>query len=209
MLKGMVWRLAVLMAATGVAGHCAAAEVQQAIVGHAGARYHLDLRMRLEIPAAAAWRVFTDFAALRELNPIITQVHATRIAADRFEVDVTVHACVLVFCRSVRQLQDVRLYPQGQGGVVDGRVVPARSDFSYGMQRWDIAPCRVKAQSTCLRFVADLEPKFWIPPWIGSVLVEHKMRKEAETVARNVECKVLRGRPAAQPPAAQPPAAQP
>ncbi|TAM13015.1 MAG: hypothetical protein EPN72_11425 [Nevskiaceae bacterium] len=199
MLKGAAWGLAALVAVTGVAGYCAAAEVQQAIVGHKGSRYHLDLRMRLEIPAGAAWQVFTDFAALRELNPIITEVHATRIAADRFEVDATVHACVLVFCRSVRQLQDVRLYPQAQGGVIDGRVVPAHSDFSYGIQRWDIAPCSAEAQTTCLRFVADLEPKFWIPPWIGSVLVEHKMRKEAETVARNVELKVLRNRQAAQP----------
>lgn len=193
MLKVITWGLVVLAAAMACSD---AAEVQQAVVGHAGSRYHLDLRMQLEIPAEAAWRVFTDFDALGELNPIITRTRTTELAADHFKVDITVHACILVFCRDVRQLQDVRLHPGARGGVLDSRVEPAYSDFSYGMQRWEVFPCPAATQHTCLRFLAELEPKFWIPPWIGSVLVEHKMRKEAETVARNVELRVRRdGRP--------------
>lgn len=197
----MLKRVAMLfmLALLGLAGACAAAEVQSVVVGHDGNRYHIDLRMQLAVTAGDAWDILKNFNDMRSLNPIITYVHATQLTPDRFMVKTVVHGCVLVFCRDVTQLQDVRLYPESHGGTMDSTVVPAGSDFSYGVERWSVPPCPDAPGTTCLRFTATLEPSFWIPPWIGGLLVEHQMRKEAEIVARGVERRAqeLRAAPAA------------
>ncbi|HEU0197120.1 MAG TPA: SRPBCC family protein [Nevskiaceae bacterium] len=165
-----------------------AAEVQGVNVSHVGERYTLDLRMRLAVPADAAWAIFKRFDDLPRLNPIFTYAKATPEAdPDHVLLKTVVHGCVLVFCRDVTQVQDVHLYPQRRGGYMETRVVPAQSDFSYGKYQWIFLPCPTRRSDTCLRLVAVVQPKFWIPPWIGGWLVERQMRDQAEVVARSVE----------------------
>lgn len=164
------------------------AQMQHIAVSHEDGRYHLDLRMQLDVSADEAWRIFRNFDDLPKLNPIVTLARWWPAGGDKHVFLKTVmHGCILIFCRDVKQLQDVHLYPQKHGGYMDTTVVPAQSDFSYGVYHWSFLPCAKLEDKTCVVFTTSVQPKFWIPPWIGGWLVERQMRNEAEVIARGVE----------------------
>lgn len=180
--------VALALVSAGASAVAHAASVERVTVGHHGARYHIDLHMRLDVTAAQAWRVLTDFDELPQLNPVITHVKVWSVSgSEHIMVDAVVHGCVLFFCKDVKQLQNVVLHPAAQGGTIDSTLVPAHSDFSYGVERWRALPCATDIATTCVHFTATVQPKFWIPPWLGPMLVEHEMRKEAVVLARGVE----------------------
>jgi len=78
----------------------------------------------------------------------------------------------------------MRYAPRPDGGDLHAEVLPAQSDFSYGRADWQFRPA---GTSTHLRFSAELEPAFWVPPLLGPWLVERSLREEAERTSAGIE----------------------
>lgn len=166
----------------------AAAQVQQVTVDHSGARYRIDLSMRLDAAPARAYAVFTDFRNLPRINPVVREEQVTRADTPDIETLRTrIDACVAFFCRTLHQVQTVYLQPRADGGDVRTDIIPARSDFSYGTAHWSFRPCADNTQQTCLHFRAQMQPAFWIPPLIGPWLIERQLRKESIVAGVGIE----------------------
>ena len=162
-----------------------AAEIQSLQVTHNGARYHVEMEVKLQAPSAASYAVFAAPGNLPRINPSVQQVQViAHHAEEQARVYTVVRVCALFYCKMLHQMQDMRYAPRPDGGDLHAEVLPALSDFSYGRADWRFRPAGAAAQ---LHFSAELEPAFWVPPLIGPWLVERSLREEAQRTSAGIE----------------------
>ncbi|MGH8540531.1 MAG: SRPBCC family protein [Stenotrophobium sp.] len=167
------------------AGMVSAAEVQSVEVHRDGKRYHIDMQTRLDAEPARAYAVFSDWRRLPEINRSVRSAQVLAENADgTIRLATEVHFCVAIFCRELRQVQDMHSLRNDATLAITANVLPALSDLRYGKAAWTMTPC---AGETCLHFSADLEPDFWVPPLIGPWLIERKLRSQAVATSEGIE----------------------
>jgi hypothetical protein len=163
----------------------AAAELQSLQVTHDDDRYRVELEVRLQAPAPAAYAAFTDPASLPLINPSVQKVQVLeRPAEDRARLYTEVRVCAVLYCKTLHQVQEMRYAARPDGGTLHAEVLPALSDFAYGRADWSF---RGEGGGTRLHFSAELQPAFWIPPVIGPWLVERSLREEAQRTSAGIE----------------------
>ncbi len=162
-----------------------AAEIQSLQVTHNGARYHVEMEVKLQAPSAASYAVFAAPGNLPKINTAVRQVQLIEHRADQqARVYTEVRVCALFYCKTLHQMQDMRYAPRPDGGDLHAEVLPGLSDFSYGRADWQF---RSAGAATHLHFSAELEPAFWVPPLIGPWLVERSLREEAQRTSAGIE----------------------
>lgn len=67
---------------------------------------------------------------------------------------------------------------------INGIIVPEHSDFKYGYVKWLIIP---NGEFSDIQFSSEMTPNFWIPPFIGPLLLKHKLKAEAQYSIRLLE----------------------
>jgi len=177
--------LALSAFAVAVAPTTSAAEIQSLQVTRNGARYHVEMEVKLQAPSAASYAVFTAPGNLPKINPAVQQVQVIEHHPDALaRVYTVVRVCALFYCKRLHQMQDMRYAPRPDGGDLHAEVLPAQSDFTYGRADWRFRP---DGAATHLHFSAELEPSFWVPPLIGPWLVERSLREEAQRTSAGIE----------------------
>ncbi|MGB5606793.1 MAG: SRPBCC family protein [Gammaproteobacteria bacterium] len=159
-----------------------AGEILELHVEHAAGVYGVSLDARIDAPVAHVQRLVTDYAHLSAINPSILESRVLRvIAPDTHRVHSLLRVCILIFCKEMIQVQDVR---QHGGGLIEALTVPALSDFRSGVYRWQLLP---EDTATRMRFSAQLEPDFWVPPVIGPWLIKRKLHEEVRVTTAAIE----------------------
>lgn len=162
-----------------------AASIDSLDVAHDGPRYRMQLTATLDAPMAKSFAVFEDFTNLPKINDAIES--ATLLpppAAGLRRLKTRVRVCVWFFCARLNQVQDIRTTPGDALAQMDADVIPALSNLRHGRAQWQMRRC---AAQTCLRFEAEVEPDFWVPPVIGPWAIARAMRREAITTADGIE----------------------
>jgi hypothetical protein len=146
-----------------------------------GNHYRLFVDAVIHAPPAQVYRTITDYEHLAAINPsfVSSVVLGRHDGADR--VRTRVRICILVFCKHVIQVQDMR-YPDGNS--IEATMVPGAGDFISGAARWDVSAI---PGGTRLQFRESFEPAFWVPPVIGSWLIRRKLVEEVEVTTRHIE----------------------
>jgi hypothetical protein len=162
----------------------AAAEIQRLDVTRSGARYRVDMEVRLAASATLAYAVFSTPALLPKINPAVQKVEALAEpgAPQRYYTEVRV--CVAWWCRTLHQVQDLRSSATAKGGDLRADVLPARSDLRFGHAEWQFVG---DDRRTDLHAQLEVEPAFWVPPLIGPWLVERMLREQAEITSQGIE----------------------
>jgi hypothetical protein len=159
-----------------------AGTIQQLETAHDDGRYTVSFEVVLDAPRDKVWRIMTDYEQLPRVSKIITASRVLeRRDADRHRVSVTLEACVLIFCKSVHRTVDIEAWPQTDIRVSE---VPEQSDFRHGAEHWRVA---AEGAQTRLRYHAEVEPDFFIPPLIGPPVVKYFLRREIKITALQVE----------------------
>jgi len=168
-----------------LAPSASAGEIQSLQVTRDGARYHVEMEVRLQAPAAAAYSAFATPGNLPRINPAVQRVQVFDQRPDETaRIYTEVRVCAMFYCKTLRQMQDMRYAPRPDGGDLHAELLPAQSDFSYGRADWHFRPAGAATQ---MHFSAELEPAFWIPPLLGPWLVERSLREEAQRTAAGIE----------------------
>jgi len=68
---------------------------------------------------------------------------------------------------------------------ITGRIIPAQSDFKSGWMTWTLS--KDKNNSSFIQFSSELTPDFWIPPFIGPLIIQHKFKGEAQYSVEQLE----------------------
>jgi len=160
-----------------------AGEIPATAIERHGDRYVLMAEALLHTPPAEVYARLTDFEHLNRLHYTVTEsAPLPGAAAGSQRVRILTRACVLFFCYDLVQVLDYHL---GSPEDLHAIVIPAESDFRSGQLRWRMSP---RADGgTHLRFEAELEPAFWVPPLIGPWILKHKLVSMANGIAENLE----------------------
>lgn len=159
-----------------------AATIVRTEATHADGRYRVSFEVVLDADRNKVWQIMTDYEHLPRVSKVIV---ASRILktedTNRHRVDVTFHACVLIFCKTVKKVVDIQAWPQNNILVTGD---PALSDFSYSVERWRVV---AEGAKTRLFYTAEMVPDFFIPPLIGPWLVQSFLQREIKATAIEVE----------------------
>lgn len=159
-----------------------AATIERLETAHTDHRYTLTFEVVLDAERAKVWQIMTDYENLPRLSRTIAESHILKTEhSPEHRVSVTFHACVLIFCKTMKKVVDIEARPQTEI-VVTG--VPALSDFSYSVERWQVS---AEGAQTRLRYSAEMVPDFFIPPVIGPWLVKSFLQREIRGIAIEVE----------------------
>ena len=151
-------------------------------IQHSAGVYTVAFDMRLDADAASVRTLMTDYDHLDRLSDIVIDSRVLDVLADgskRIQLDV--RACVWIFCRTVRRVEDVTTLENGD---LSASALPERSDFSHAVERWRIDPT---PGGTRLRYNAQLAPNFFVPPLLGPYLIKQAIRRELISAAQHLE----------------------
>ncbi|WP_348673639.1 SRPBCC family protein [uncultured Abyssibacter sp.] len=144
------------------------------------------MTVQLDATAADAYAVLTDFANLTEINPAVQRASVrSQEGPTEAVLETEVQVCVLWFCKQLQQVQDMQWQPlENGGGTLMADVRPDESNLRYGHAQWRIWTCESRS---CLSFVAEIEPDFWVPPLIGPWVIKRKLEQEALQTSEGIE----------------------
>lgn len=159
-----------------------AAEILAATAGHHGRSYSVRVDAVVGAPQADVRRLLTDYNHLGRINPVIriSEILLQRAPGDQ-RVRTVSEVCVWIYCRRLRQVQDVS---ESEDGSLIAVVLPDQSDFRHGtahVKLWG------EPAGTRVLLHGELEPDFWIPPFIGPWLIKRKLLDEALVTIGNLE----------------------
>lgn len=159
-----------------------AGTVRSISVQHRKSSYSVDLKMTIDAPRQAVYRVLTDYSRLPRINPAIRYARVLPTPPGQpTQVKSRVHLCVAFFCRNMDEVQKMYTSPPDRLRAV---MIPAESDFKSGTAAWSLSP---EGRHTLLHFHADVTPAFWVPPLIGPWMIRRVLRSQAIRTARGVE----------------------
>lgn len=157
-----------------------AAQIRAVRVRRQGTHFTITMRVEFSAPPWAVFAALQDYAAMPHYNPDLRRVRIEPTGEpNRVRLFTTVHACVLIFCRTLHQEQIMTAMAGTHGGVLRATLVPHGGSFRGGNARWVVRPCRTRHAPTCLDARIELQPAFWVPPLIGPWILRHKMYQEA------------------------------
>ena len=159
------------------------ADVRILDLHHDDNRYYISLEARIQAPPAAVFSVITDYDRIRDLHRRVKESRViSRIDARTTEVFTRLRGCIAaLFCRTIRRVERVTESPPDG---LDARVVPEKSDFSFGEVRWRLTDTD---EGTLLRYESEMVPDFWIPAILGDALVARSIERTTMQMIRSVE----------------------
>ena len=147
-----------------------------------GKRYVMTMDARLNCVAEEAYAVFVDYRQLPRIHPaIISAVRKPGAPPGAQRLHSKVELCFLGFCRVLDQVQDMYREPPEHLKAI---VLPELSNLRHGTASWRIWD---DAGETRLRFEAEIEPDFWVPPLIGPWIIRRTLSQHAVYTADSIE----------------------
>jgi hypothetical protein len=177
-------RLSAVLLANGLlaSAFASAADIERLEATHTDHRYTLSFEVVLAAERDKVWQIMTDYENLPRLSKTIGESHILKTEhSPEHRVSITFHACILIFCKTMKKVVDIEARPQDDI-VVTG--VPALSDFSYSVEHWEVS---AEGAKTRLRYSAEMVPDFFIPPLIGPWVVKSFLQREIRGIAIKVE----------------------
>ena len=159
-----------------------AAKLLDVSISNQGQRYDLRADIYIAAPLANVYKVLTDYNHLTRISGAITVSRVVkRVDKHTAIVYVETHACVAFFCRTLKQTQDV--WQLGPNDIV-AQSIPAKSNVSMGSASWHL---EVDGKGTKLLWRNTVEPKFWIPPLVGTAMMDKALNIEVIASAWGIE----------------------
>ena len=159
-----------------------AAEVRHLDVHRNGDLYSMSVEAYLNAPVSDVYAVLTDYDNFeRVADAIIKSDIVGNPEPGVYLVHTGFKACVFYFCLEKQKTERIELR---SGIEVVATILPEQSDFRCGTTHWTLSP---EGGGTRILLEMNIEPKFWIPPLIGPLVVKTIMRKEGIQSTRYVE----------------------
>jgi hypothetical protein len=134
--------------------------------------YNLSAEFNVEATPARVMEVLTDFENISDLNPAIIESELQDSTKQKgLWVKTVVKDCILFFCKSIIRVEDIT---QTGNEKLEAFILPLLSDLRSGYAVWVLTQ---HPSGTMVRYDANVQPKFWIPPIVRSYVLKKKFKK--------------------------------
>jgi hypothetical protein len=176
--------LRVAVALAGSAGSTAlpAVEVHDVYVGHDQGTEIVRFDMSLNLPPVRVRKLLTDYAVLPDVIDALQKSSVLKDLPDgRQRVLMVFHPWFLIFCKTLRQVLDVK---QRSNGDIYSVIVPAGSDFKSGWESWQVFDEHNHARVV---YNGQFTLDFALPPGITTWLLRHELHRTLLTSGARME----------------------
>jgi hypothetical protein len=143
--------------------------------------YRQDGRYWVQVDTTIAARpervlaVLQDYGHLGRLDSSVLESRVLEQHPHGARVHVRLQGCALFFCTEMEEVLDYEASPDESR--LTATIEAGGTGFRAGVMRWELeeAPghrCR-------LRYRAELEPAFWVPPLLGTWMLKRFLRQRA------------------------------
>lgn len=161
----------------------AAAEIKHAEIQHTGNRYVVAVDSHVATTPLRVRALLTDFDHFDRLHDTIVASELLDETTDGdHRVLIVARPCVFIFCKDISQIAAFRSISRTD---LRATMEPNATDFRFGELEWHLQPSG--DGGTRVRFDAELEPAFWVPPVIGPWMLKYTLRSLATGVVENLE----------------------
>jgi Polyketide cyclase / dehydrase and lipid transport len=147
-------------------------------------RYHLVANTHFDASPEAIYDVLTDYDdnAYGRISEIYKE--SSYLPPDRDGTPLVytrVEGCVLFYCRSMSRVERLEA---DRPRFIRATTVPERSDFKYSRSEWLLEP---EQGGTHLLYRLDMEPDFWLPPFVGPMLLKQTLLRGGTEAVDRIE----------------------
>ncbi len=151
-------------------------------ITHSKGSYHVTFDVLLATEPEKAWGLLSDYHQWPRLADNLKEAQLLeRFPDGRQRVRLRFRSCVLIFCKTIRQVKDVTTHPKGDILTV---MVPEQGDFTSGWEHWQIL---AEQDKTRVHYNAEIVPSFRLPPLIGPPILKGKLRRTLIGTAKKLE----------------------
>ena len=181
LFRVLLWGAVVGCSALSASGE--ASEELQVRLERKHGRMHVHVSAPVEVDAATAWQVLTDYNRLAEFVPDMQSSRVVSAPGEPVLLEQRGEAGVLVFRIQIHVVLEIREFPRER---IAFRAVGGNMKSMQG--QWVL---RRDGGALTLGYEAQIEPDFWVPPWIGDLVMRTSVEKQVAGVVREM---VRRGR---------------
>lgn len=145
-------------------------------VDQSGNHYRTQLITRVTAKPDTVYQLLTAYERLSSINSLIRH---SELLANGYLL-LKLESCLAFLC--FQKQQTLRLTTNGYS--LNAEVIPELSDFSSGWVHWVLTP---DGEQTLIHFSSEMVPSFWLPPWLGPLLVKHALTTESINSLRLLE----------------------
>ena len=177
-LPPVVFTLGLLFAANAAVG----ATFDQLQVTQHNDSYQIQGVVHLDAAPSQVYAELIDFQRLPEINSSVRVSDVLEVINAHSQLVYTeIRDCVLIFCRTIKQVQR---FTEPDPQDIVAVTVPGYGNVKRGMNAWHL---QADGSGTRLSWTASCEPDFWVPPFIGPQTIEAKLRSQALESMQTIE----------------------
>jgi hypothetical protein len=160
------------------------AEITHADVVKDGARYRIEIDVRVAVPQAGLLSVLVDYSRYIKLSPAIIESRVVKPEEEGLRLYLVLRPCVFGFCRKLVKLTDVRWLSDN---TVEYLGLPGEGDFDYSRETISVEQLSASTGVSTFRYRAELQPGFFVPPLIGTWIISRQIRHELLVTLGGIE----------------------
>ena len=131
----------------------------------------------------AVYKIVTDYDHFYRLSSIFVETSViSSIDAKITRRRILTRTCIFFFCFDATIVDDVT---EVDDQVIKTVFVPEQSDFTYGMMEWQVTD--LGDSQTLIRFNSRFQPRFWVPPILGPLLIKRKVLSAPKHIIDTIE----------------------
>ena len=161
----------------------AAADIEELQVTKNDGVYTIEMVVVVDVPVEYVHRVLTDYVHIYRLNPSITESEILPGPDNgAIRVRTRIVGCFFIFCMEINRVEDIKELSSDN---LHAEIVPEFSNFKSGSTDWHMQGMGERSR---VIYLAQMEPEFYIPPIIGSLIFKAKLRKDIVVGLMKLEC---------------------
>ncbi len=158
-----------------------AAEMRTLHVEHEGKRYVMQSEAVFDVGLEALFEVFLDYDLSPQFSSWIVEARNLEREDGQRGYFIQNRGCLMFLCQSTVREGLVTHEPNKH---IEAIADPALSDFEVSNERWTF---REEDGATIVTYRLEMEPKFWIPPVIGPMVIKRKLRSSGGDALDRIE----------------------
>lgn len=161
-----------------------AAEIINGNVDRNDGIFSVDYIAEVDVSPQVLVNAILNYEEYVRLSPLIEEISFSQVATDFPRVDVKLRICILYLCRSVNKLTDVIVRSPRE---FEFRGIDGEGDFEQSREITRVIDIDGDPNRAIFEYSAKLDPKFFVPPFIGSWIVGRQVAKELMGTLRRLE----------------------